>query len=50
MTPTKTLEPGETQAWFRQVVETEIGPLLAEDWFDSPADAEKSVEGLLKGW
>ena len=50
VTPARTLEPGETQAWFRQVVETDIGPLLAEYWFDAPAEAEKAVAGLLKGW
>ena len=50
VTPARTLEPGETQMWFRQVVETDIGPLLAEYWFDAPAEAEKAVAGLLKGW
>ena len=50
VTPTRALEPGETQTWFRQVVETDIGPLLAEYWFDAPAEAEKAVEALLKGW
>jgi 5-methylcytosine-specific restriction enzyme B len=50
VTPTRVLEPGETQTWFRQVVETDIGPLLAEYWFDAPAEAEKAVVALLKGW
>ena len=44
------LERGATQAWFRQVVETDIGPLLAEYWFDAPAEAQKAVERLTQGW
>ncbi|MBO9539714.1 AAA family ATPase [bacterium] len=50
VTPPYPLEPGETRSWFRQVVETEIGPLLEEYWFDSPAEAKKARELLLKDW
>ena len=35
--------------WFRQVVETEIGTLLAEYWFDQPAKAREEKERLLQG-
>lgn len=44
--------PGEIsdpQQWFRQVVETEITPLLAEYWFDDPKRAEDEGEKLLRG-
>ncbi|WP_294541574.1 AAA family ATPase [uncultured Rhodoblastus sp.] len=45
--------PGETiadtAAWFRQVVETEIGPLLEEYWFDNPDKARTSTQRLLAG-
>ena len=50
VTPTHHLEPDATKDWFRQVVETEIGPLLEEYWFDSPTDARKAVQQLLEGW
>ena len=35
--------------WFTQVVETEIGPLLDEYWFDAAASARSAKEDLLKG-
>ncbi len=35
--------------WFRQVVDTEIGPLLDEYWFDAPDKALSAKEELLKG-
>ena len=50
VTPTYRLESGATRDWFRQVVETEIQPLLEEYWFDSPTDAREAVQQLLKGW
>lgn len=50
VTPAHRLEHGDTKKWFRQVVETEIGPLLEEYWFDSPDDARKAVVRLLQGW
>lgn len=40
----------EPAAWFRAVVETEIGPLLDEYWFDEPAIAKDARERLLKDW
>ena len=36
--------------WFKQVVETEIGPLLDEYWFDTPDTAQKAKEQLLEGF
>ncbi|MCY3578987.1 MAG: AAA family ATPase [bacterium] len=35
--------------WFKEVVETEIGPLLDEYWFDTPDKARSAKEELLKG-
>ena len=35
-------------SWFRQVVETEIGPLLDEYWFDQPGKAGEEKEHLLQ--
>ena len=39
------------QAWFREVVETEIGPLLDEYWFDptDEAKAKNQKQNLLSG-
>jgi MrcB-like, N-terminal domain/AAA domain (dynein-related subfamily) len=43
--------PGDQQSvgdvWFRQVVDTEIRPLLEEYWFDDPAKAEDWCARLL---
>jgi 5-methylcytosine-specific restriction enzyme B len=50
VTPTHRLEAGDTRKWFRQVVETEIGPLLEEYWFDAPAEAQKACDRLIQGW
>lgn len=50
VTPAKPLEAGETNKWFRDVVETEIGPLLDEYWFDAPGEAQKACARLLQGW
>ncbi len=50
VTPTKRLGPGTTRDWFGEVVETEIGPLLEEYWFDSPERARLAIEKLSEGW
>lgn len=50
VTPTAKLEPGQTKVWFREIVETEIGPLLDEYWFDAPAKAKEARGRLLEGW
>ena len=36
------------QAWFRQIVHTEIEPLLREYWFDDPVKAKDLVSELLR--
>lgn len=40
----------DPERWFRQVVETEIGPLLEEYWFDTPAQADECRRQLLEGF
>ncbi len=46
--------PGHTisdsNEWFKQVVETEIGPLLDEYWFDTPDTVQEAKKKLLKGF
>lgn len=50
VTPVHRLDADSTRKWFQQVVETEIGPLLEEVWFDSPEDARQAISRLLQGW
>ena len=46
-TPTDIMQNNNSQSWFKEVVESEIKPLLEEYWFDSPDDVEKSIKKLL---
>ncbi len=50
VTPPLGIPINDAQEWFRQVVDTEIGPLLDEYWFDSPDRARKAREQLLEGF
>ena len=40
----------DAREWFRQVVDTEIGPLLDEYWFDALDKSQKARERLLEGF
>ena len=49
VTPAPGTDIGEPEAWFTQVVDTEIVPLLHEYWFDDPktvADARSRLLGI----
>ena len=49
VTPARGADIGEPEAWFTQVVDTEIVPLLHEYWFDDPktvADARSRLLGI----
>lgn len=50
VTPAVPLASGTTREWFRNVVETEIGPLLQEYWFDDPKKADDAALELVKDW
>jgi 5-methylcytosine-specific restriction protein B len=50
VTPVKPIEPGSTKTWFRQVVASEVGPLLDEYYFDRPSNAQTEKDLLLKDW
>jgi 5-methylcytosine-specific restriction protein B len=39
----------DSRAWFRAKVETEIGPLLDEYWYDNPEKAKEARAKLLAG-
>ena len=49
VTPSGEDEIGDPISWFRQVVETEIGPLLEEYWFDQPGKVSEEKNKLLQG-
>ncbi|WP_312132082.1 AAA family ATPase [Leclercia sp.] len=47
VTPAAGQQIGEAIAWYEQVVETEICPLLAEYWFDAPNKVNDARKVLL---
>ena len=49
VTPSDKTATEKPVQWFKQVVETEIGPLLDEYWFDAADRAHSAKENLLKG-
>jgi len=49
VTPSSGHEITDAVEWFRQVVRTEIQPLLEEYWFDDRERARDEVNGLLRG-
>ena len=46
-TPATGQQINEAQAWYAQVVDTEICPLLAEYWFDAPNKVDEARKVLL---
>lgn len=50
VTPANGTDIEDAHDWFRQVVETEIGPLLDEYWFDNLDKAKEAKEALLQGF
>jgi 5-methylcytosine-specific restriction protein B len=48
VTPSRRITETKAREWFKQVVETEIGPLLDEYWFDDRAKARENREALIK--
>lgn len=49
VTPTDAGSIDDAREWFREIVATEIGPLLDEYWFDAPDRARDAKEKLLAG-
>ena len=49
VTPPLNTKIEDAAAWFQGVVETEIGPLLEEYWFDDIERANKSKNALVEG-
>ena len=50
VTPPFGVPIADAREWFRQVVDTEIGPLLDEYWFDALEKSQKARERLLEGF
>lgn len=50
VTPPFRIPISDAREWFRQVVETEIGPLLDEYWFDARDKAQKAQQRLTEGF
>ena len=50
VTPSARLDLGVTGAWFRDVVETELLPLLNEYWFDEPKNIAEAKSILIDNW
>ena len=50
VTPAHSVDPGDVNGWFRDVVETELAPLLEEYWFDDPDRARQERDRLLDDW
>jgi len=49
VTPPTGSQISDPQQWFRDVVNTEIGPLLDEYWFDAEHKAKEAQRHLLEG-
>ena len=47
VTPADRLDPDAVESWFRDVVETELAPLLEEYWFDDRDRARQERDRLL---
>ncbi len=50
VTPPADPRPASPGEWFRDVVYSQIGPLLEEYWFDNLSQARKTRDHLLAGW
>lgn len=50
VTPPFGIPISDAREWFKQVVETEIGPQLDEYWFDDLGKAQKARQRLLEGF
>ncbi len=47
VTPPPGTAVDDPASWFREIVETEIAPLLYEYWFDDPSTADDAKDALL---
>jgi 5-methylcytosine-specific restriction protein B len=50
VTPAPGATVNDARRWFREIIDSEIAPLLAEYWFDRPDRAQEETDRLLAGW
>ncbi|WP_051906807.1 AAA family ATPase [Methylomarinum vadi] len=50
VTPPTGARINDAREWFKQIVQTEIGPLLEEYWFDANDKADNAKQRLLDGF
>lgn len=50
VTPARKIPVPDAKEWFRQVVDTEIGPLLDEYWYDALEKTRNAKKQLLEGF
>lgn len=50
VTPPAGAQIADARVWFRDIVETEIAPLLNEYWYDAPQKTEEIKARLLQGF
>jgi len=48
VTPSESNSSVDARQWFREIVETELIPLLEEYWFDTPDNVKSAAVALLK--
>jgi len=46
VTPTDASAVSDVRRWFREIVDTELGPLLHEYWYDAPESALSAIAAL----
>lgn len=49
VTPPPSTSIDDPTGWFREIVETEIAPLLCEYWFDNSSIADEAIDTMLAG-
>jgi len=49
VTPANSIDIMDAKEWFSEVIETEVGPLLDEYWFDDPEKSQKTQKRLTEG-
>ena len=50
VTPANVEKDTQVKAWFMEVAQTEILPLLQEYYFDAPEKAQEQYQQLIQGW
>jgi 5-methylcytosine-specific restriction protein B len=49
VTPNEAVSNPDVRKWFVEIIDTELGPLLQEYWYDAPDRAREAVVSLKSG-